>query len=117
MYNVGMIQRKSTFFLGIFILIVSSSFLGLPSAWKTILVFFSGITLVVLSVKFTLPKKSLKRLNKKEKTTPVIAESSKVQGTPAIEIAPIVQKVGKEIAPRKSVRRMDIKQNETETPK
>lgn len=70
-----MIERKSTFFIGIFLLIISSSFLGLPSSWKTILVFFSGLSLVVLSVKFTLPKKSIKRLSKKEKITPVFVES------------------------------------------
>ena len=73
-----MIQRRSTFFLGIFILLLSSSFLGLPSSWKTTLLFLSGLTLIFLSVKLTLPKKSSKRLPKKEKITAVFRENNPI---------------------------------------
>ena len=73
-----MIERKSTFFLGLFILILSSSFLGLPSSWKATLVFLSGVTLILLSVKLTLPKKPTKNLRKKEKVTPIFVENSPI---------------------------------------
>ena len=71
-----MIQRKSTFFLGIFILLLSSSFLGLPSSWKNTLMFLSGLALIFLSVKLTLPKKILKDMPQKEK---INMENSKEQ--------------------------------------
>jgi hypothetical protein len=67
-----MIQNKKTFSIGIFILILSSSFLGLPSFWKTFLMFVSGLILIGLSVKFTLPQKPLKRVRRKEKVVPSV---------------------------------------------
>ena len=57
-FTTGMIHRKSTFFLGLFIFFIP--FLGLPTFWKTTLIILSGITLIGLSVKIILPKKILK---------------------------------------------------------
>ena len=74
-----MIQNRSTFFIGIFIIIISSSFLGLPSSWKTTLMLLSGLLLVALSVKITLPRKSIKNLPKKKKVTPVFMENAPVE--------------------------------------
>ena len=68
-----MINRKSTFFLGIFIFIIP--FLGFPGAWKTFFVTISGIVLVFLSVKISLPKKTTKVRTKREKVTPVFVEN------------------------------------------
>lgn len=68
-----MIHKKSTFFLGIFILLIP--FLGLPSFWKTILIFISGVLLIGLSVKISLPKKNTKTRTKREKATPVFVEN------------------------------------------
>lgn len=68
-----MINRKSTFFLGIFIFIIP--FLGVPSSWKTFFIVVSGITLIALSIKITLPKKTTKSRVRKEKVTPVYVES------------------------------------------
>ena len=64
-----MIKHKSTFWLGVFILLSSSSFLGLPPFWKSTLIFISAIIIVFLSVKikFVLPKRVIKRLPKKER--------------------------------------------------
>ena len=72
-----MISRKSTFFLGIFIFLIP--FLGLPSSWKTTLIILSGIGLITMSVKITLPKKNVgQRSRKKEKVTPVFVETAPV---------------------------------------
>ncbi len=68
-----MINRRSTFFLGIFIFIIP--FLGVPSSWRTTFIVLSGIILIILSLKITLPKKSLKSRIKKEKVTSVFVES------------------------------------------
>jgi len=69
-----MIQRKSTFFLGIFIFVIP--FLGFPTAWKTAFIILSGLFLVGLSIKIVIPKKSkLIRPRKKEKVTPVFVEN------------------------------------------
>ena len=73
-YTMLMITRKSTFFLGIFIVILSSSFLGLPSAWKSALIFLSGLALIVLSVELSFPKKPIKKSHKKHKTQPIVLE-------------------------------------------
>jgi len=70
-----MIHRKDTFFLGIFILMLSSSFLGLPSFWKTSLFFLSGLILMAISVKINFSKKSHKRLHRKEKALPTVIEN------------------------------------------
>ena len=68
-----MIQRKSTFFLGIFIFLIP--FLGFPSFWKTVMITLSGLALILLSVKVTLPRKNLKARGKREKITPVFVEN------------------------------------------
>ncbi len=69
-----MINRKSTFFLGIFVFIIP--FLGIPSSWRTFFIVVSGIILIILSVKITLPKKiSKSRISRREKVTPVFVES------------------------------------------
>ena len=64
-----MITRKSTFFLGLFILIIP--FLGFPTSWKTTLIVLSAIVLMGLSVKVSLPVKNAKpKIIKKEKILP-----------------------------------------------
>lgn len=68
-----MIQRKSTFFLGIFIFLIP--FLGFPSLWKTIMITVSGILLIGLSIKISLPKKDRRMRNRREKVTPVFVEN------------------------------------------
>ena len=68
-----MINKKSTFFLGIFIFLIP--FMGFPSSGKTFLITLSGIALVLLSVKISLPKKHTKIRSKKEKITPVFVEN------------------------------------------
>ncbi|HEY4509061.1 MAG TPA: hypothetical protein VJC13_02140 [Candidatus Paceibacterota bacterium] len=70
-----MINRKSTFFLGIFIFLIP--FLGLPSSWKTALVVICGLILVFLSVKVILPRKTIANRSrmKKERSIPVFVES------------------------------------------
>jgi hypothetical protein len=68
-----MIHKKSTFFLGLFILLIP--FLGFPSFWKTMLIFISGVSLISLSVKVYLPRKNTKPRHKKEKITPVFVEN------------------------------------------
>lgn len=65
-----MISRKSTFFLGIFIFLLP--FLGLPSSWKILLTALSGVFLIYLSIKITLPKNIVKTKIKKEKIIPII---------------------------------------------
>ncbi|KND46692.1 MAG: hypothetical protein AB201_03610 [Parcubacteria bacterium C7867-006] len=68
-----MISNKSTFFLGIFVFIIP--FLGFPGSWKTAFIIISGITLIFLSVKISIPKKHSKARSKKEKVTPVFVEN------------------------------------------
>ncbi len=68
-----MINKKSTFFLGIFIFLIP--FLGFPSVWKSAFVIISGISLVLMSVKISLPKKSSRIKSKKERSTPVFVEN------------------------------------------
>ncbi|HEY4505095.1 MAG TPA: hypothetical protein VJG67_00135 [Candidatus Paceibacterota bacterium] len=71
-----MIKQKRTLFLGIFIFLIP--FLGLPTSWKTVLVILSGLGLVTLSVKFSLPKKPIRTKGRREKSTPVFVESMPV---------------------------------------
>lgn len=97
-----MISRKSTFFLGIFIFLIP--FFGLPSFWKTLFVALSGITLLFLSVKITIPKKSIKNKIKKEKVTPVYVENIPVYYPPVNELEPIIEAAPK-IVPKAPVRR------------
>ncbi len=68
-----MINKKSTFFLGIFIFLIP--FLGFPSVWKSAFVIISGISLVLMSVKISLPKKTSRIKSKKERSTPVFVEN------------------------------------------
>jgi len=68
-----MINRKSTFFLGVFIFIIP--FLGIPSFWKTVFIVLSGLFLIILSIRIVLPKKEIKSRLRKEKFTPVFVES------------------------------------------
>ncbi len=49
-----MTVRRSTFFLGIFIFLIP--FLGLPTFWKTFFIIFSGVTLVLLSIRINFLK-------------------------------------------------------------
>lgn len=68
-----MISNKSTFFLGIFIFLIP--FMGFPSSWKSVFIIISGIALVLMSVKITLPKKTSKTRSRKGKSTPVFVEN------------------------------------------
>lgn len=68
-----MINRRSTFFLGIFIFVIP--FLGIPGSWRTTFIVLSGIALIILSIKITLPKKPLKSRMRREKVTTVYVES------------------------------------------
>jgi len=68
-----MINKKSTFFLGIFIFTIP--FLGFPSFWKTLFIVFSGLILIFLSIKISLPKRPVKGRSKREKITPVFVEN------------------------------------------
>jgi hypothetical protein len=68
-----MISRKNTFFLGVFIFLIP--FLGLPSSWKNALIIFSGLVLVLLSVKIVLPRKSQRVRSRKGKSTPIYVEN------------------------------------------
>lgn len=68
-----MIQRKTTFFLGIFIFLIP--FLGFPSMWKTVMIAGCGIFLVVISIKIVLPRKNLRPKGRREKVTPVFVEN------------------------------------------
>ncbi len=71
------LQRKNIFFLGVFIFLIP--YLGLPAGWKTFFIVLSGLTLITLSIKITLPKKgAVKRPRKKEKVTPVFVENSPI---------------------------------------
>lgn len=68
-----MINKKSTFFLGIFIFLIP--FTGFPSSWKTAFIVISGLVLMFMSVKVSLPKKNIRSRIKKEKVTPVFVEN------------------------------------------
>ncbi len=68
-----MIQKKRTFFLGIFIFLIP--FLGVPTLWKTSFIILSGLTLIIFSIKISLPKKIPKRASKKEKINPSSTEN------------------------------------------
>jgi len=61
------ITRRGIFFLGILILLISTSFLGLPAFWKNFLLFASSIILIGNSVKFDFGKTSKKPPRKKTK--------------------------------------------------
>lgn len=76
MYNVRMIQRKNTFFLGIFIFLIP--FLGLPTFWKTFFIIISGLSLVASSIKIVLPRKLSRTKTRKGKSTPVFVENAPV---------------------------------------
>ncbi|MES3005148.1 MAG: hypothetical protein V4690_03510 [Patescibacteria group bacterium] len=68
-----MISKKSTFFLGFFIFLIP--FFGLPSSYKNTFVIISGILLILLSLKISIPKKNIKAKTKREKVTAVYSES------------------------------------------
>lgn len=72
-----MIKNHRTLFLGVFILVIF--FLGFPSSWERFFIVISGIYLIVTSLKITLPKRGMvKKIRRKEKSTPVFMESSPV---------------------------------------
>lgn len=77
MYNKKMISKKNTFFLGVFIFLVP--FLGLPSSYKNIFIILSGILLILLSIKISIPKKNIKSKIRKEKVTEVFSESAPLE--------------------------------------
>ena len=74
-----MIQRKDTFFLGIFIFLIP--FLGVPTSWKTLFITLSGLGLVAISLRVSLPKKQFKIRTKKDRITPVFVENSPLFST------------------------------------
>lgn len=72
-YNVSMIQRRTTFFLGIFIFLIP--FLGFPTFWKTVMITLSGLFLIAISIKIVLPRKNTRPKSRREKVTPVFVEN------------------------------------------
>lgn len=70
------IDRKSTFFLGIFIFIIP--FLGFPSTWKMFLTVVAGVLLVLLSIKISIPKKPSRYKTQRERVTPVFVENTPI---------------------------------------
>lgn len=77
-----MINRKSTFFLGVFIFLIP--FLGLPTFWKTFFIILSGAILVSLSIKVSIPKRVSRSKIKKEKTEVEYLNDTSVY-TPSVE--------------------------------
>lgn len=73
-----MIQNKSTFFLGIIIVIIP--FLGFPGFWKTLFIVVAGIFVASSSIKIVLPRKASRSRNRtrREKITPVFVDSAPV---------------------------------------
>lgn len=71
-----MITNKNTFFLGIFIIMLATSFVGLPSFWKMFFLFLCGLALVLQSVHIPMLKKLHKQTKrKKEKIIPTVIEN------------------------------------------
>ena len=72
-----MITKKSTFFLGLIIVLLATSFIGFPSWWKAFFLSVCGLILIFMSVKVTLPSRhsSTKRPKKKEKEIRIVPES------------------------------------------
>lgn len=68
-----MINRKSTFFLGVFIFLIP--FFGFPNVWKNAFTIIAGMIAIGLSVKFSVPKKNPRTKSKKEKVTQVYVEN------------------------------------------
>ncbi len=74
-----MIQKRSTFFLGIFIFLIP--FLGIPSSGKTMFTVLAGLLLIAFSIKIVLPHTVSKKIAKhhrakKEKVTYVPVENT-----------------------------------------
>ncbi len=67
-----MIDRKSTFFLGVFVFMIP--FLGFPTFWKTFFTVFAGVVLILMSVKVSIYKRPQKKIPK-ERVTPVVVEN------------------------------------------
>lgn len=87
MYNVYMITRRRTFYLGIFIFLIP--FLGLPTTWKTTLIIFSALLLIIFSVSFSLPKKQVKpRVRRKEKTPQAFTDIAPPQTSENVDSGP-----------------------------
>ncbi len=86
-----MIHKKSTFFLGLFVLLIP--FLGVPTSWKTTLIILSGLVLMANSVTITLPKKIIRPKLKKEKVyePQVVSSREPFQYDPIIRDETIVQ--------------------------
>lgn len=100
------IARKSTFFLGVFILIIP--FLGFPSAWKMFFTVASGILLILLSIKIAIPKKTSRYKTHREKVTPVFVENTPIiyPRNDTIEVisqVPVQEVVQEYVAPVKEV--------------
>jgi hypothetical protein len=81
-----MIQKKSTFFLGFFIFLIP--FLGFPGFWKTVFTIISGLSLVALSVKFSVPKKTIRPKQRKDKVVPFAPENIVVENSVPPELKP-----------------------------
>jgi len=73
-----MIQKRGTFFLGLFIFLIP--FLGLPTSWKTTLIVLCGLSLVYSSIKITLPERLRKISRKPEVKTVVKRKPRKAKG-------------------------------------
>ena len=100
-----MIVRRGTFFLGIFIFLLP--FLGLPTFWKTFFIIFSGVTLSLLSLRMSLPRKVIRTKVKTEKESPIqvqdVIKREPVLSEPMIRFeAPMVRKVVRRKSPTKT---------------
>jgi hypothetical protein len=76
-----MIQKRGTFFLGLFIFLIP--FLGLPTSWKTTLMVLAGLTLIYSSITITLPDRFRKSTRKPEIKTGIKRRPRKVRGEAA----------------------------------
>lgn len=98
-----MIERKGTFYAGVFIFLIP--FLGFPTMWKMFLVAFAGFFLVVSSLKVPLPsailKDKIKRQNiesdavgvevRPEIKPEIVIPVPKVENTPVVSEQPKIE--------------------------
>jgi hypothetical protein len=121
----SMIERKGSFYLGVFVFIIP--FLGFPTMWKMILVVVGGVLLILTSLKVPTVRKNWRPKVKKEEFVSEVPEVKKeevklvekpveqfVPSTPVFD-APIIKidrEVKKTRKPRvksDSAKKLDIK--------
>lgn len=80
------INRRATFFLGVFIFLVP--FMGLPSSWKTFLIVISALVLIALSITVILPTVITSKLGNKNVTKNIAEKIEKPMVKQAPKVAP-----------------------------